>query len=233
MSRGVTHPSALARFDVGRAADLRPLFRFIGDELPEVRRRTSKRRGTEVGQARLNAWICECRAYDGVELLDDVNRCILRRDYPVQPLASNPGTNSPTAGTSGSAGARVAVVTAKPRSTGIARQLKVGMAPVLSRRVLLRAIPAFQERYPAIQLILLRIYESAEIGDEGIDVLIRPGSTRQSGVEHRQPQGLVVRKLAQSPTVLCASPGYLKRAGVPRVPTDLARRACLALLTLE
>src|SRR5215475_5391020 len=90
-------------------------------------------------------------------------------NMPVQPLASNPGTNSPTAGTSGSAGARVAVVTAKPRSTGIARQLKVGMAPVLSRRMLLRAIPAFQERYPAIQLILLRIYESAEIGDEGID----------------------------------------------------------------
>src|SRR5262245_27167593 len=72
-----------------------------------------------------------------------------------------------------------------------------------------------------------------KLGTKGMDVLIRSRSTRQSGVEHRQPQGLVVRKLAQSPTVLCASPGYFKRAGVPRGPTDLARQACLALLTLK
>lgn len=118
-------------------------------------------------------------------------------------------------------------------STEMARQLKIGMGPALSRRMLLRAIPAFQERHREIQIVLLSINDRAEIEDEGIDILIRPRSTRQSGVEHRQPQGLVVRRLAQSPTVLCASPGYLKRAGVPRVPADLARHACLALLTLE
>ena len=117
--------------------------------------------------------------------------------------------------------------------TGMARQLKVGMGPALSRRMLLRAIPAFQDRHPEVQIVLLNINDQAEIGDEALDILIRPRSTRQSGVEHRQPQGLVVRRLAQSPTVVCASPAYLKRAGVPRVPADLARHACLALLTLE
>lgn len=35
--------------------------------------------------------------------------------------------------------------------TGMVRQLKVGMGPALSRRMLLRAIPAFQERRPAPQ----------------------------------------------------------------------------------
>jgi len=117
--------------------------------------------------------------------------------------------------------------------TGLARQLKIGMGPALSRRMLLRAIPAFQQRHPEVQILLLSINDPEEIVDEGLDILIRPRSTRQSGVEHRQPQGLVVRTLAQSPTVLCASPAYLKRAGVPRVPADLARHACLALLTLE
>jgi DNA-binding transcriptional LysR family regulator len=113
------------------------------------------------------------------------------------------------------------------------RQLRIGMGPALSRRMLLRAIPRFQERHPEIQLVLLSINDRAEIGDEGVDILIRPRSTRQSGVEHRQPQGLVVRRLAQSPTVLCASPHYLEHAGTPRLPSDLTRHACLALLTLE
>jgi DNA-binding transcriptional LysR family regulator len=73
--------------------------------------------------------------------------------------------------------------------TGMARQLKVGMGPALSRRMLLRAIPAFQERHPEIQIVLLSINERAEIEDEAADVLVRPRSRRQSGVQHRQPQG--------------------------------------------
>lgn len=117
--------------------------------------------------------------------------------------------------------------------TRLTRQLRIGMGPALSRRMLLRAIPGFQEQHPEIQLVLLSINDRAEIGDEGVDILIRPRSTRQSGVEHRQPQGLVVRRLAQSPTVLCASPHYLEQAGTPRLPSDLTRHACLALLTLE
>ena len=117
--------------------------------------------------------------------------------------------------------------------TALRRQLKIGMGPALSRRMLLRAIPAFQDRHPEVELILLGINDPGDLGDEGIDVLIRPRSTRQHGGEHKQPQGLVVRKLVQSPIVVCASPDYLERAGIPRTPADLARHSCLALLTLE
>lgn len=113
------------------------------------------------------------------------------------------------------------------------RQLKVGMGPALSRRMLFRAIPSFQDRHPEVRLILLGINNRGDLGDEGIDVLIRPRSARQRGGEHKQPQGLVVRKLVQSPIVACASPDYLERAGHPRTPADLTRHACLALLTLE
>jgi LysR family transcriptional regulator for bpeEF and oprC len=117
--------------------------------------------------------------------------------------------------------------------TALHGQLKVGLAPGLTRRMLLRAIPSFHHLYPDVRLVLLSISETAEIGNEGIDVLVRPLSLRQRGGLHKQPQGLVVRKLVQSPTVACASPEYLKRAGVPRTPADLARHACVALLTLE
>lgn len=113
------------------------------------------------------------------------------------------------------------------------RELRIGMAPALSRRMLMQAVPSFQERYPTIRLVLMGINDKSEISDGGIDVLIRPRSTRQRGGEHRQPQGLIVRRLVQSPVLLCASPDYLERAGVPGSPADLAKHACLALLTLE
>jgi DNA-binding transcriptional LysR family regulator len=117
--------------------------------------------------------------------------------------------------------------------TTLQGQLKVGMGPALSRRMLLRALPSFQNQYPDVRLILVSVNDPAQIGDEGIDVFLRPRSLRLRGGEHKLPQGLVVRKLMQSPMVPCASPDYLKRAGMPRTPADLARHACAALLTLE
>ena len=117
--------------------------------------------------------------------------------------------------------------------TALQGQLKVGMGPALSRRMLMRALPSFQQRHPDVRLILLGINNPGESADEGIDVLIRPRSTRQRGTEHRSQQGIVVRKLMESPILACASPEYLKRAGIPRAPSDMARHTCLALLTME
>jgi DNA-binding transcriptional LysR family regulator len=42
-----------------------------------------------------------------------------------------------------------------------------------------------------------------------------------------------VRKLFELPYVVCASPGYLDRAGTPRIPTDLLRHVCIAQISLE
>jgi DNA-binding transcriptional LysR family regulator len=112
-------------------------------------------------------------------------------------------------------------------------QLKVGMGPALSRPIMLRAVASFQALYPEVRLILISVNDPAQVGDEGIDVFIRPRSLRQRGGEHKLQQGLIVRKLFYSPMVAAASPAYLRRAGVPRVPTDLAPHICTALLTLE
>jgi LysR family transcriptional regulator, regulator for bpeEF and oprC len=112
-------------------------------------------------------------------------------------------------------------------------RLKVGMGLGMSRRLLLHAIPPFQKQYPDIEIILLSIDENAQIGDKGVDVLLRPRSLRQRGGQHPEPQGLVVRKLVQARLVVCASPEYVDRAGAPRVPADLLRHACIAHVTLE
>jgi DNA-binding transcriptional LysR family regulator len=112
-------------------------------------------------------------------------------------------------------------------------QLKVGMGPSVSRKMMLRAISSFQEFHSEVRLILMSVTDLSQIGNEGIDIFIRPRSLRQRGGEHKQQQGLVVRNLVYSPMVAAASPAYLKRAGVPRTPADLAQHACTALLTLE
>jgi DNA-binding transcriptional LysR family regulator len=112
-------------------------------------------------------------------------------------------------------------------------QLRVGMGPALGRRMLIRTIPSFQAQYPDINLILFGINETLDVGDDAIDLLIRPRSTRQRGTTHRSQQGIVVRKLFESPILICASPGYLKRAGTPHTPSDLKRHSCNALLTME
>jgi DNA-binding transcriptional LysR family regulator len=117
--------------------------------------------------------------------------------------------------------------------TRLQGQLRIGMGPALSRRMLMRALPSFQQAHPEVRLVLVGINDPGEIGDEGIDVLVRPRSRRQRGGEHPPTQGLVVRKLTESPILICASPGYLRRAGTPRTPAELAGHACLALLTME
>ena len=116
--------------------------------------------------------------------------------------------------------------------TALHGQLKVGMGPALSRPIVLRAISSFQALHPEVRLILISVNDPAQVGDEGIDVFIRPRSLRQRGGEHKQQQGLIVRKLFYSPMVTAASPAYLKR-WVPRTPADLAAHVCTALLTLE
>ena len=117
--------------------------------------------------------------------------------------------------------------------TALNGQLKIGMGPALSRPLMLRAIASFQALHPGVRLILISVNDPAQVGDEGIDVFVRPRSLRQRGGEHKQQQGTILRKLFYSPMVTAASPAYLKRKGVPRLPTDFAAHDCTALLTLE
>ena len=117
--------------------------------------------------------------------------------------------------------------------TALNGQLKIGMGPALSRPIMLRAISSFQMLHPSVRLILISVNEPAQVADEGIDVFIRPRSLRQRGGEHKQQQGMVLRKLFYSPMVTAASPAYLKHKGTPRLPADFAKHDCTALLTLE
>lgn len=111
--------------------------------------------------------------------------------------------------------------------------LRIGMAPGLRRRILLRALPPFQRQYPQIDVIMVSVDEPAIAIGKDIDVLVRARSVRRRGQPRPQPQGLIVRKLFESPYVVCASQAYLDRRGKPRQPAELVDHDCIAHLNLD
>jgi DNA-binding transcriptional LysR family regulator len=127
------------------------------------------------------------------------------------------------------------VATQRFRNNSIAPrgELRIGLAPTMPRRMVTESIPQFQRRYPEIELQLLSISDPLEIANGNIDLLLRTSALRKRGGAHRDLSGLIIRRLIQSSMVLCAAPAYLKAAGTPLAPKDLAHHACVALVTLE
>jgi len=112
-------------------------------------------------------------------------------------------------------------------------RISVGLAPALARRTVMGALGSFAEKFPKVEIVLVGVEDLAEVEGKGVDVLIRGRSMRQRGGRHPEPQGLVVRKLFESPLIICASPKYLDRVGTPRAPTDLVQHACVGHFTIE
>ncbi len=87
---------------------------------------------------------------------------------------------------------------------------------------ILPILSAFTDRYPDIVPYLYLNDNLSNIAESGIDVVIRYGDLTDSN--------LILRRLAPSRRVLCASPEYLARKGTPVKPQDLSHHDCLAML---
>jgi DNA-binding transcriptional LysR family regulator len=97
-------------------------------------------------------------------------------------------------------------------------RLRVSL-PTIGYRFLLPILPEFAERYPQIDLELDFNDRLVDVIEGGFDAAIRSGELPDSQ--------LMARRLGPFRFVLCASPAYLQRRGVPLVPADLAQHACL------
>ena len=81
------------------------------------------------------------------------------------------------------------------------------------------ALSKFVRHYPNVEVQLHLSDRPVNLVEQGFDVQIRFGELPDAR--------LTARRLANNRRVLCAAPGYLKRAGAPGTPRDLARHACL------
>lgn len=97
-------------------------------------------------------------------------------------------------------------------------RLRVGV-PTIGYRFLLPVIPEFRRRYPDIELDIDFNDRLVDVVEEGLDAVIRSGPLTDSS--------LMSRRLGPFRFVLCASPAYLERNGIPQSPPDLERHDCL------
>ena len=93
----------------------------------------------------------------------------------------------------------------------------------LARLHLAAALAAFHARYPAVHVVLSASDRVADLFEGEFDVAIRVGRLRDSS--------LIARKIGEGRRVMCASPAYLARAGVPALPEELAAHNCLTFRT--
>ena len=97
--------------------------------------------------------------------------------------------------------------------------LKVALPASFGHRHIAPLIPQFASRYPKVQLALTLSDRSVNLVDDGFDLAIRIADLADSS--------LAARKLAPNRRVVCASPEYLRRHGLPRTPQDLVEHNCL------
>lgn len=76
-------------------------------------------------------------------------------------------------------------------------------------------LPEFNRRYPDIRVRMIAANRYYDIIDNDVDVAIR---TR----EYEADSNITIRRLAETPRLLAASPAYLARHGTPRTPQDLS-----------
>ncbi|KIF61620.1 MULTISPECIES: LysR family transcriptional regulator [Pseudomonas] len=104
--------------------------------------------------------------------------------------------------------------------TQLQGHLSIASTAGFGRHVLAPVIAGFAERYPQLTLELSTTDRKINHLHEGIDLSLR--------IEPQLEDGIIARKVATVPFVICASPDYLQKAGRPSTPADLQQHACLA-----
>ena len=97
--------------------------------------------------------------------------------------------------------------------------LRVTVPSGIGRELVASAVPAFLGRYPAIKIVLSMTDQMLDIVDAGIDVAIRVGRQQDSSFK--------ARKIGESKRIVCGSPEYLNKAGIPKTPADLENQNCI------
>jgi len=98
-------------------------------------------------------------------------------------------------------------------------KLKISSPMSFGRLHVAPLIPIFMQRYPKILIDLVMDDRNIDLVAEGFDVAIRSGDMPAST--------LIARKLAPLRQVLCASPDYIDRYGMPVTPSELSERNCI------
>jgi DNA-binding transcriptional LysR family regulator len=107
-----------------------------------------------------------------------------------------------------------AVADARGETAAASGLLRINAPVALGQFCLNAFVQDFLKQYPAIEVELILNDRMVDLVEEGVDIAVRLGP--------ELPPSVVARRAGASPRLLVASPGYLKKHGVPQAPGDLA-----------
>lgn len=97
--------------------------------------------------------------------------------------------------------------------------LRISCSPFVAQYLLQPLLYAFQEQYPRVGFDLQIRNERVNLVEERIDLAIR--------ITNELDPNIIARPLGRCHSVICATPLYLKQAGNPLTPDQLAAHNCL------
>jgi DNA-binding transcriptional LysR family regulator len=109
----------------------------------------------------------------------------------------------------------------KDKGRSPAGRLRVTSISPFGRTYVLPLLPEFSRRYPDIEVELHLDDAISDMIADGYDVGIRAGEMKHGT--------MIAREIAPLHFVVCGSPSYLAKNGIPRKPEDLAKHNCLRL----
>jgi DNA-binding transcriptional LysR family regulator len=99
--------------------------------------------------------------------------------------------------------------------------LRLTAPSVLGQTVVLPMLSRLLEQHPGLRVDLDLSDRVVDIVGQGLDLALRVATLGDSE--------LVARKITSNPRLICASPRYLKRCGVPATLADLEDHECIVL----
>lgn len=116
-----------------------------------------------------------------------------------------------------------AVATAEESIVGLGKNLsgniKVSVPTISGELILPQVINEFNQKYPDINIDMDLDNRFVDIVNERFDLTIRTGVLPDSS--------LIARKLVDANWIVCASPQYLAKHGIPKQPQALDKHNCL------
>lgn len=109
-----------------------------------------------------------------------------------------------------------------PSLEGASGLLRVSSTPAFARGRLAALMPSFIAKYPALRVEFVLAGNQPDMFEQQIDLSFQSGVIPDST--------LVARRVTSTSWHVCASPDYLRCAGTPRDPSELAGHSCLNFL---
>jgi DNA-binding transcriptional LysR family regulator len=97
--------------------------------------------------------------------------------------------------------------------------LRVQLRVTAGTTIVVPALPGFLSQYPELELDISLTDERRDLIAHNIDVAMWLGDLPNSQI--------VARRLSRSGRIVCGSPAYFKKHGIPRKPYDLRQHSCL------